>query len=50
MRLVRCMSKQGQRRQSQHVRNESAYPPIAAGEQRSRLIGSVPEGDIGFAI
>jgi hypothetical protein len=33
----------GQKRRSQHVRNESAYPPIAAGEQTSRLIGSVPK-------
>jgi hypothetical protein len=32
----------GQKRRSQHVRNESAYPPIAAGEQTSRLVGSVP--------
>jgi hypothetical protein len=32
----------GQRRWSQHVRNESAYPPIAAREQTSRLVGSVP--------
>ncbi len=32
----------GQRRRSQYVRNESAYPPIAAGEQTSRLVGSVP--------
>src|SRR6266852_6339250 len=36
----------GQRRRSQHVRNESAYPPIAAGEQTSRLVGSVPDSDI----
>ncbi len=35
----------GQRRRSQHVRNESAYPPIAAGEQTSRLVGSVPRTD-----
>src|SRR6266851_5305858 len=35
----------GQRRRSQHVRNESAYPPIAAGEQTSRLVGSVPISD-----
>ncbi len=40
------MSELGQRRRSQHVRNESAYPPIAAGEQTSRLVGSVPERDI----
>jgi hypothetical protein len=40
------MSVEGQRRRSQHVRNESAYPPIAAGEQTSRLVGSVPEADI----
>src|SRR5712692_6937626 len=30
---------------SQHVRNESAYPPIAAEEQTSRLVGSVPLAD-----
>src|SRR5260370_26824345 len=39
------MSGTGQRRRSQHVRNESAYPPIAAGEQTSRLVGSVPCAD-----
>ena len=39
------MSAMGQRRRSQHVRNESAYPPIAAGEQTSRLVGSVPIPD-----
>jgi carbonic anhydrase len=32
------MSARGQRRRSQHVRNESAYPPIAAGERTSPLI------------
>src|SRR6266571_2073811 len=42
----RSRSAVGQRRRSQHVRNESAYPPIAAGEQTSRLVGSVPERDI----
>jgi hypothetical protein len=36
------LSAWGQRLPSQHVRNESAYPPIAAGEQTSRLVGSVP--------
>ncbi len=41
------MSVPGQRRRSQHVRNESAYPPIAAGEQTSRLVGSVPTAVIG---
>src|ERR1700730_5555229 len=35
-----------QRRRSQYVRNESAYPPIAAGEQTSRLVGSVPPSDL----
>ncbi len=39
------MSEMGQRRRSQYVRNESAYPPIAAGEQTSRLVGSVPRAD-----
>ena len=36
----------GQRRRSQHVRNESAYPPIAAGEQTWRLVGSVPTSEV----
>ena len=39
-RLCAGMPASGQRRRSQHVRNESAYPPIAAGEQTSRLVGS----------
>src|SRR5260370_19108773 len=37
---------QGQRRRSEHVRDMSAYPPIAAGEQTSRLVGSMPNADI----
>jgi hypothetical protein len=36
----------GQRRRSQHVRNESAYLPIAAGEQTSRLVSFVPQPGI----
>ena len=40
------MSEMGQRRRSQHVRNDSAYPPIAAGEQTSRLVGSVPDSEV----
>jgi hypothetical protein len=40
------MSVVGQRRRSQHVRNESAYAPIAAGEQTSRLVGSVRTAEI----
>src|SRR6266568_8628765 len=39
------MSEMGQRRRSQHVRNESAYPPKAARQQTSRLVGSVPIPD-----
>jgi hypothetical protein len=42
----RRMSLMGQNRRSQHARNESAYPPIAAGEQTWRLVGSVPDADI----
>lgn len=40
------MSELGQRRRSQYVRNESACPPIAAGEQTLRLVGSVPLPDM----
>jgi hypothetical protein len=40
---ARCiMSLMGQRRRSQRVRDESAYPTIATGEQTSQLVGSVP--------
>ncbi len=31
----------GQRRRSKHVRDMSAYPPIPAGYQTSRQVGSV---------
>ncbi len=41
---------QGPRRRSEHVRDMSAYPPIAAGEQTSRLVGSVPHPDIDRAV
>ena len=43
--MLALMSPPGQRRRSQYVRNESAYPPIAVGEQTSRLVDSVPEPD-----
>src|SRR5713101_2086677 len=44
------MSAPGQRRRSQHFRNESRYPAIAAGEQTLRLLGSVPLAEVGQLI